>query len=362
MVLRWPGRLVVLAALLLGVSPAWAQTGAITGRVTSAETGQPVPSALVRALNPDGREVASSLTNQDGQYRLGGLPAGAYDVSASAVGFAEERVEDVQVSAGGTGSADFTLPAAAFELNPVVVSVSKQGEKALEAPARVEVIGEEEIDVRPTVTPVDHLRSVPGVDVITQGLQATNVVVRGFNNIFSGALHALTDYRIAGVPSLRVNVMHFVPATNADLQRIEVVLGPGAALYGPNTANGVLHMITKSPLLDQGNSLSLAGGERSLLSVNGRTSHLIGENFGIKLSGSFLRGDEWPYTDPVEVAEKAKFASNPDFWKADLMRAAGITSAQADARIARIGTRDFDVMRWSGEARADWRVTDELTT
>ncbi|MGH7507363.1 MAG: TonB-dependent receptor domain-containing protein, partial [Longimicrobiales bacterium] len=47
---------------------------------------------------------------------------------------------------------------------------------------------------------------------------------------------------------------------------------------------------------------------------------------------------------------------------ADLARAAGITPEQAGARIARVGQRDFDVMRWSGEARADWRVTDELTT
>ena len=84
--------------------------------------------------------------------------------------------------------------------------------------------------------------STPGVDIITQGVQSTNVVVRGFNNIFSGALYTLTDNRMAGVPSLRVNVMHFVPTTDEDLQRMEVVLGPGSALYGPNTANGVLHL------------------------------------------------------------------------------------------------------------------------
>ena len=118
----------------------------------------------------------------------------------------------------------------------------------LDAPARVEVVTEQEIDVRPTVTAADHLRAVPGVDVATSGIQSTNVVARGFNNVFSGALYMLSDHRIAGVPSLRVNLMHFVPSTNEDLESIEVVLGPGAALYGPNTANGVLHMLTRSPL------------------------------------------------------------------------------------------------------------------
>ncbi len=105
-----------------------------------------------------------------------------------------------------------------------------------------------EIQERPVQTPVEHLRAAPGVDIISEGIQATNVVVRGFNNIFSGALHALTDHRLAGVPSLRVNLLHFIPSNNEDIDRMEVVLGPGSALYGPNTANGVLHILTKSPL------------------------------------------------------------------------------------------------------------------
>jgi outer membrane receptor for ferrienterochelin and colicins len=49
-----------------------------------------------------------------------------------------------------------------------------------------------------------------------------------------------------------VNLLHTIPATNEDIERVEVVLGPGAALYGPNTANGILHMITKSPLERRG--------------------------------------------------------------------------------------------------------------
>src|SRR5690606_10829117 len=107
------------------------------------------------------------------------------------------------------------------------------------------------------------------------------VVARGFNNICSGALYTLTDHRIASVPSLRVNLMHFVPTTNEDLERIEVVLGPGSALYGPGTANGVLHMITRSPLLEQGTTFSFSGGERSLFHGTFRTAQLLSENLGV---------------------------------------------------------------------------------
>jgi iron complex outermembrane receptor protein len=247
------------------------------------------------------------------------------------------------------------------ELDPIVVSASKRPEKALNAPARVEVVGERAIDERPAVSATEHLRSVPGIDIASTGLQSSNVVARGFNNIFSGSLHALTDNRIAGVPSLRVNLLHFVPSNNEDLQRMEVVLGPGAALYGPNTANGILHIITRSPLDYQGNSLTVAGGERDVLHGTFRTSHLLGENFGVKVSGQYLTGTEWGYIDPAETAEVTKFASDLPFYRSDLMRAVGIDQPEAQRRIDRIGQRDNDVVRWGGEARADWRIRPDLT-
>lgn len=247
------------------------------------------------------------------------------------------------------------------ELDPIVVSASKRAEKAINAPARVEVVGERAIDERPAVSAAEHLRSVPGVDVASTGIQSANVVARGFNNIFSGSLHALTDNRIAGVPSLRVNLLHFVPSNNEDLQRMEVVLGPGAALYGPNTANGILHMITRSPLDYQGTTVALGGGDRDVLQGSFRTAHAFGESFGVKLSGQYLSGTEWGYTDPAEVAEQQKFASNLPFFRADLMRAVGIDQPEAQRRIDRIGDRDDRVRRWGGEARADWRIRPDMT-
>jgi outer membrane receptor for ferrienterochelin and colicins len=247
------------------------------------------------------------------------------------------------------------------QLDPIVVSASKRPEKALNAPARVEVVGERSVDERPAVSMTEHLRNVPGVDIATTGVQSSNVVARGFNNIFSGSLHFLTDNRIAGVPSLRVNLLHFVPTTNEDVARMEVVLGPGAALYGPNTANGILHIITKSPLDDPETSLSISGGSQDVVHGVFRTAHRVGENFGLKLSGQYFTATEFPYTDPAEIGEQQKFASSP-FFRAELMRAAGISEAEANTRIARIGQREDDAERWSAEARADWRITPELTT
>jgi iron complex outermembrane receptor protein len=358
-----PVRSLALVAAFLAVTavPALAQQdGSVAGTVKDPTTGRPVAGAHVDAVTADGHIVGSTTTDAQGNYRLTGLHPGSYSVVIKNEGGSESKLDAV-ISAGQASTVNVQISAGAVALNPLVVSASKRPEKALEAPARVEVVSEREIASRPAVTTVDHLRSVPGVDIAQTGAGSANVVARGFNNIFSGALHALTDYRLTGVPSLRVNFLQFVPANNEDIQRMEVVLGPGAALYGPNTADGILHIITKSPLDEQGTTVAVGGGSRSTLQGEFRSAQLLTPNFGVKLSGQYVRGDEWRYTDPAEVAERNKFASNLAFYRSDLMRAAGITQAEADARIARIGQRDFGIERWSGDARADWRLAPDAT-
>ncbi|HEY8468222.1 MAG TPA: carboxypeptidase regulatory-like domain-containing protein, partial [Longimicrobiales bacterium] len=292
--------LVAIALLVCAAAPVSAQDGAISGRLTDAETGAPLAGASVEALAGT-RVVARAVSDADGRYQINNVPPGTYALVISLLGYETQRLEGIRVVAGETSLVGAQLVASAFQLNPVVVSASKRQEKVLDAPASVSVVDSRAVAERPVTTPVDHLRSTPGVDIVTQGVQSTNVVLRGFNNIFSGSLHALTDNRIAGIPSLRVNLLHFVPATNEDIDRMEVVLGPGAALYGPNTADGVLHIITKSPLDAQGTTISLGGGTQSVLTGSFRTSHLLSENFGIKLSGEYLQAEEWAYTDPVEA-------------------------------------------------------------
>ena len=143
-------------------------------------------------------------------------------------------------------------------------------------------------------------KGVPGIDINAGGIAQANIVARGFNNAFSGALLTLQDYRFAAVPSLRVNVPFLFTGTNEDIERVEVLLGPPSALYGPNSANGVLHIITKSPFTSQGTTLTLDGGERSILRGAGRHAGLIGSKAGYKLSGEYFTGTDWKYYDPGE--------------------------------------------------------------
>lgn len=353
--------LAVVALLLLPCTLS-GQSGTITGMVTATGSSAPIGSAVVELSNSAGGRVGEALTSASGRYLLANVPPGTYSLTVSATGYATGRATGVASTAGQTLSVDFSLQAQVIDLDPLVISASRSEERALDAPARTEVVHAQEIEVRPAVTTAEHLRGLPGVDIATSGVQSTNVVARGFNNVFSGSLYMLSDHRIAGVPSLRVNLLHFVPSTNEDIERMEVVLGPGSALYGPGTANGVLHVLTRSPLTSPGTTLSVSGGEQSLFHGVLRSAHRLSDNFGVKVSGQYMQAEEWRYADPVEAAERAKFQSNPALWRQDLMNATGISQSEADIRIARVGNRDYDVQRWSGEARADWRITPDFTT
>ncbi len=348
-----------LVACLVAIPGALAaQQGVLTGRVTDLGTGNPLSGAQVQVQG--GSQGLGGLSDAEGVFRIS-LPPGRYALVVEFLGYRTERIDGNQVRAGETTTVDFPLTSAALALDGLVVSASRgTPEKQVEAPATTHLVGSIEIQERSVTTPVDHLRSAPGVDIITHGVQATNVVLRGFNNIFSGSLHALTDYRLAGVPSLRVNLLHFVPSNNDDIDRMEVVLGPGSALYGPNTANGVLHILTKSPLESQGTTVSLAGGERSVMQGSFRTAFLVNRRLGVKFSGQYIQGQEWEYLDLGEQAARTAALANPASCVGSLL-IRGFDNATAQASCTRVGLRDFDFSRFGFEARADYRFAEDGT-
>ena len=342
-----------LAALLVA-TPLVAQTGTIVGRITETNGDRPIAGVNVAAFR-DGGALASgrAVSGSNGSYQITGVGVGTYRIRVSLIGYAPTTREGVVVSEGGTVTADFTLSPQTAVLQEVeVYSVSRRPEKEIDAPASVTVIQTTELAERSALTVTDHLKGVPGVDISQGGLLQSNVVSRGFNNIFSGSLLTLTDNRFASVPSLRVNIPAFIPGTSEDLERLEFVLGPGAALYGPYSSSGVLNIVTKSPLDYRGTTLSVEGGFRSkspmasgplndqtitrfddagtLWRLSGRHSTAFSEKFGVKVSGEYFSGKDWRFIDPNEDARAA--AAN-----------CGVTC------------RDFDIEKYSFDIRADYR-------
>jgi len=178
---------------------------------------------------------------------------------------------------------------------------------------------------------VDAVRAAPGFDISNKGIIQSTFAVRGDRSATSGAMLMLTDYRYAGVPSLGFNVAYLVPAAPDDIERIEVVRGPGSALYGPNAHRGVLHIITRSPFESTGGSVALAGGERSLVQGTGRVAVRLSDHIAAKVSGDYVRGEDWQYIDPRETVardfaiERAAAQARVD-WRSDSARGATIVS------------------------------------
>ncbi|MCY4573469.1 MAG: TonB-dependent receptor [Gemmatimonadetes bacterium] len=316
------------AFAILSSVPVQGQQGTITGRVTDAESGDPLASAAVAVL---GQETTQG-TNAQGRFTVT-IDPGTYSLVVTLIGYETTRIDGVAVNAGDETEVTISVRSQALALNPVVVTASRRQEKALEAPASISTVSSQEVARRAATTIADHVRSLPGVDAAQTGINQGTIVSRGFNNVFSGALLAIIDNRYARVPSLRFNAYNMFPTNDLDIDRIEVSLGPGAALYGPNASNGVMHLITSSPLDKQGSSISLAGGERSLFHGQFRTAHAPSENFGFKVSAQYMRGNDWEYDDDEET----------------MARNAGCA----------ICVRDNLAQRYSADARMDFRFSGD---
>lgn len=322
-----------------------AQNATLRGRVTDEESGEPLAGANVIVQSAEVQ--TGSATRVDGFYVVRNLPPGTYTVTVSYIGYERENQSNVTLSPGESRTLDFALKLTGIVANPVAVTASRRPEKILEAPADITVLEAQQIEARPTLTPAEHLKALPAVDVASTGLNQANVVVRGFNNVFSGSLLTLVDNRIARVPSLRVNAYNFIPTSNADMERYEVVLGPGSALYGPNAASGVFHMITKSPLGSEGTEVSVGGGERDLVMATARHAGSIDNRFGYKFSFQYYEGTDWKNQDPAEPDSIRKFRPTP----------------QGPQFVTELipNDRDFDVRKIAGEVRFDYRLNDHTS-
>jgi outer membrane receptor for ferrienterochelin and colicins len=334
--------LTFLAAMALFPRGAHAQTGSIRGQVLDAETSQPVGTVNVDVLSAGRQRVAVGHTDESGRFEITGVAPGTFSLVFSRLGYEIRRLDDVVVGADPVEIGTLTLISRALRMNPVVVTPSRVEEKAVRAPASTWVVDSTQIRSQPATTAVDHVRQVPGVDVATTGLTQSNVVARGFNNVFSGSLLVLTDNRWASVPSLRFNAYNLIPTSDEDIDRIEIALGPGSALYGPNVSQGVMHILTRSPITSPGGTLTLLAGEREVLQGSGRYGWKMSDRFGFKLSGNYFRGDDWRSRDSVE----------------DSLRARAIAGG-ADPETLRIGLRDFDAERFGGDARVDMRLASQ---
>lgn len=275
-----------------------AQTATVTGTVTDASDGLPLGGANVLLTSDGSTLISGAATDPDGNYRIADIAPGSYVLVARFVGY-QEIAEQVTLAAGQELEIDFELGQSGFDLDAVVVTASRQAEKVLDAPASISVLSAQEIQQEVISNTVDALRNTTGVDMAQTGVDRREVVLRGFNNAFSGAAFVLTDYRQAAVPSLGVNLYSVMPNQSIDIEQVEIVRGPGSALYGAGVDAGVVHFITTDPFTTPGTTVMLMGGQRSLLGGQFRHAQVFGDKVALKVTGAYTQAEDWQL-DPAD--------------------------------------------------------------
>jgi len=189
-------------------------------------------------------------------------PAALFAVSASLIVLsAVPAMASIQPTMS-TAQADLSSLSIEELANIDISSVSKTDQPLSEAPAAIYVITHEEIRRSGATRLAEILRLAPNLQVAQVTAASYAISARGFNGTAAGKLLVLIDGRSVYTPFFSGVFwdVHDVPPET--IERIEVISGPGATLWGANAVNGVINIITRSSRDTQGGVLNVGGGSR----------------------------------------------------------------------------------------------------
>lgn len=147
-------------------------------------------------------------------------------------------------------------------LGEIVTSVSKKPEDSFRSAAAIYVITNQDIKHSGATHIAEALRGVPGLEVARVDANNWAITSRGFNSVFSNKLLVLVDGRTIYTPMFSGVYWNVQNMPLDDVERIEVIRGPGASLWGANAVNGIINIITKSAKDTQGSmATTLFGNE-----------------------------------------------------------------------------------------------------
>src|SRR6266852_5200663 len=136
--------------------------------------------------------------------------------------------------------------------NIQITSVSKHSERLADAPASIFVITGEDIRRSGATRLAEALRLAPNLEVARASASSYAISARGFNNTIDNKLLVLIDGRIVYTPVFSGAFWDAQDVMLEDVERIEVISGPGATLWGANAVNGVINVITRRASDSQG--------------------------------------------------------------------------------------------------------------
>jgi len=225
-------------------------------------------------------------------------------------------------------------------MNIEVTSVSKKAESKNDTAAAITVITAEDIRRGGFTSIPEALRIVPGVQVARIDASRWAISIRGFREEFSNKLLVLIDGRPVYTPLFGGVVWAEQNLAMQDVERIEVIRGPGGAIWGANAVNGVINIITRHTADTQGEMLALHGGTQEY-GWTARHGGAMGEDTTYRLTARGEKVEDYDFNQDyngndeytnlrigartdTRIDEDSTLEAHFDFWDLDYERGLGV--------------------------------------
>ena len=190
----------------------------------------------------------------------------------------------------------------------VVVTASRFGQDPLDSPSTVAILTGDDIRMSGATNLPDLLRRVAGVDVMSLSAAQPELSIRGFNREMANKVLVLIDGRSIYKDMMVTTIWATLPVSMHDIERIEIIRGPGSAVYGANAMTGVINIITKAGgqgdgvVSVEGGGPGYAQGTAAVSGRNGDTGYRLsaGKHKTGRWNRSAELGDDSPLVSSVE--------------------------------------------------------------
>ena len=266
--------------------------GTLTGAVRSAANGQPLSDVAIRV---EGTR-RGAMSDDAGRFQILDVPAGAVRVIVQRLGLATDTV-NVTIPAGGTAELAVVLREEATVISPTIVSATRERQRREEASATIDVLDGLEVRRTRAAHPAMLMNRIPGVHVSELSGEGHSMAMR--QPITTKPMYL---YLEDGVPTRATGFFNHNALYEVNIPQsagIEVLKGPGTALYGSDAIGGVVNVLTRPAPLTPELEANLEGGAygyRRLLASGGFTS---GSN-GLRADANVTHSDNWKDRAPFD--------------------------------------------------------------
>jgi outer membrane receptor protein involved in Fe transport len=277
--------------MLLSASPVLAQ-GTIEGKVHSTRDNSPVADAtiFIEAIR------RAAVTDARGQYRIPTVATGSHTVVAQRIGFARDT-QVVFVAANATVTLDFALDEAATYIAPVVVSATAEVQARNEGSVTIDALGGQEVRETRAAHPAEIMNRLAGVHVSQLSGEGHSMAIR--QPITTSPVYL---YLEDGIPTRATGFFNHNALYEVNIPQsagIEIIKGPGTALYGSDAIGGVVNVLTRPAPRTPSLEASVEGGAygyRRLLLTGGNTwgAH------GLRADVNVTHSDNWKEAAPFD--------------------------------------------------------------